>query len=201
MATIDGGDYLVEKLVFESLPGYFVPALLYRPKKIQSPLPAVLGPCGHSSVGKAEETYQVLHVNLAKRGYVVLTYDPVGQGERSQFWDAAKGRSRFNLSCGEHAVLGNPLYLLGSSLARFRIWDGMARAGLPGLATGGRCEANGLCRKLGRRHAHRLHLGARSARGRRGDLLLHHDPATADAEPDPGGSLRRPRARHLRLRE
>ena len=54
-----------------------------------------------------------------------MTYDPVGQGERSQFWDAQKGRSRFNLSCGEHAVLGNPLYLLGTSLARYRIWDGM----------------------------------------------------------------------------
>ena len=54
-----------------------------------------------------------------------MTYDPVGQGERSQFWDAAHGRSRFNLSCGEHAVLGNPLYLLGTSLARYRIWDGM----------------------------------------------------------------------------
>ena len=60
-----------------------------------------------------------------KRGYVVLTYDPVGQGERSQFWDAEKDRSRFNLSCGEHAVLGNPLYLLGTSLARYRIWDGL----------------------------------------------------------------------------
>src|SRR5262249_35814968 len=42
-----------------------------------------------------------------------------------QFWDAEKGKSRFNLGCGEHAVLGNPLYLLGSSLARFRIWDGL----------------------------------------------------------------------------
>jgi hypothetical protein len=66
-----------------------------------------------------------LHVNLAKRGAIVLTYDPVGQGERSQYWDADKGRSRYNLGCGEHAVLGNPLYLLGTSLARYRIWDGM----------------------------------------------------------------------------
>jgi cephalosporin-C deacetylase-like acetyl esterase len=123
--TIDGGDFLIEKLVFESLPGYFVPALLYRPKTIDSPLPAVLSPCGHSTVGKAEGTYQILHLNLVKRGYVVLTYDPVGQGERSQFWDTEKRRSRFNLSCGEHAVLGNPLYLIGSSLARYRIWDGM----------------------------------------------------------------------------
>jgi dienelactone hydrolase len=122
---IDADDYVVEKLVYESFPGYFVSALLYKPKQIASPLPAVLSPCGHSTTGKAADTYQMLHINLAKRGYIVLTYDPVGQGERSQFWDGEKGRSRFNLSCGEHAVLGNPLYLLGSSLARFRIWDGM----------------------------------------------------------------------------
>src|SRR5205823_3612761 len=58
-------------------------------------------------------------------GFVVLTYDPVGQGERSQFWDAEKQRTRYNLVCGEHAVLGNALELLGTSLARFRIWDGI----------------------------------------------------------------------------
>jgi dienelactone hydrolase len=125
MGTIDAGDFVIEKLVYESSPGYFVPALLYRPTKVNSLLPGVLSPCGHSTNGKAAGSYQTLHVNLAKRGYVVLTYDPIGQGERSQFWDAGKGRSRFNLSCGEHAVLGNPLYLLGTSLARYRIWDGI----------------------------------------------------------------------------
>ena len=122
---IEADDYIVEKLVFESFPGYFVSALLYKPKRIVSPLPGVLSPCGHTATGKAADDYQILHINLARRGYVVLTYDPVGQGERSQFWDAEKGRSRFNRSCGEHAVMGNPLYLLGTSLARYRIWDGM----------------------------------------------------------------------------
>jgi hypothetical protein len=122
---IDAAGYRVEKLVFESFPGYCVPALLYRPKQRDTPRPAVLSPCGHSAVSKAEPAYQTLHINLARRGYVVLTYDAVGQGERSQFWDAAKGRSRFNLTCGEHAVLGNPLYLLGGSLARYRVWDGV----------------------------------------------------------------------------
>ena len=123
--TIEADDYTVEKLAFESFTGYFVSALVYKPKRIVSPVPGILSPCGHSTSGKAAGAYQVLHVNLAKRGYVVLTYDPVGQGERSQFWDSQKGRSRFNLTCGEHAVLGNPLYLLGTSLARYRIWDGM----------------------------------------------------------------------------
>jgi Acetyl xylan esterase (AXE1) len=123
--TIEADDYVIEKLVFESLPGYFVSALLYKPRKITTPAPGVLSPCGHATTGKAAGPYQILHINLAKRGYVVLTYDPVGQGERSEFWDAAKGRSRFNLICGEHAVLGNPLYLLGTNLARYRIWDGL----------------------------------------------------------------------------
>jgi len=123
--VIEADDYVIEKLVFESLPGYFVPALLYKPKKLKAAAPGILSPCGHSVVGKAENSYQTLHVNLARRGYVVLTYDPVGQAERSQFWDAKAGKSRFDLSCGEHAVMGNPLYLLGGSLARYRIWDGM----------------------------------------------------------------------------
>src|SRR5205814_4491721 len=96
-----------------------------RPKKSAGLRPAVISPCGHSAVGKAAPAYQILHINLVRRGFVVLTYDPVGQGERSQFWDPTKGKSRFNLVCGEHAVLGNPLYLLGTSLARYRIWDGI----------------------------------------------------------------------------
>jgi cephalosporin-C deacetylase-like acetyl esterase len=123
--TIDDDDYVIDKLVCESLPGYFVSALLYKPKKSDGPAPGILSPCGHSTVGKAADTYQTLHINLVKRGAYVLTYDPVGQGERSQFWDAENQKSHFNLSCGEHAVLGNPLYLLGTSLARYRIWDGM----------------------------------------------------------------------------
>ena len=141
--VVEADGYSIEKLVFESSPGYFVPALLYRPKAAGL-RPAVISPCGHSAVGKAADAYQILHINLARRGFFVLTYDPVGQGERSQFWDAAKSASRFNLVCGEHAVLGNPLYLLGTSLARYRIWDGMRGYRLPGLAAGSRCQADRL---------------------------------------------------------
>ena len=79
--------------------------------------------CGHSANGKAH--YQALCQRLAARGYVVICWDPVGQGERSQFWDASRKRSRYNLICGEHAVLGNLAYLAGASLARWEVWDGM----------------------------------------------------------------------------
>ena len=43
----------------------------------------------------------------------------------ASFGTMCEARSRYNLDCGEHAVLGNPLYLLGTNLARYRIWDGI----------------------------------------------------------------------------
>lgn len=123
MIARDG--YRIEKVVFESLPGFHVTALLYVPEGPGGRRPAVLVACGHSPLGKAHPGYQEIAARLAKRGYVVLCWDPVGQGERSQCWDAAQGRSRYNLVCGEHAVLGNLATLAGTSLVRFMVWDGM----------------------------------------------------------------------------
>lgn len=124
--TIVREGYLIEKLVFESLPGLHVTALLYRPDtRTGGRLPAVLLACGHAPLGKAHPAYQEIAMRLVKRGYVVLCFDPVGQGERSQFWDPVAQRSRYNLVCGEHAVLGNLATLAGASLVRFMVWDGM----------------------------------------------------------------------------
>ena len=125
LGQIEGDDHFVEKLVYESMPGYFVPALLYVPKNLDRPAPGILSPCGHALEAKAFREHQILHVNLARRGFVVLTFDPIGQGERSQFWDAQAGKSKFGLGCPEHTVLGNALELLGTSLARYRIIDGI----------------------------------------------------------------------------
>ncbi|HJQ24222.1 MAG TPA: acetylxylan esterase [Blastocatellia bacterium] len=112
----------IEKVIFESLPGVYVTSLLYVPDDGNGRHPGVLVPCGHSSNGKVR--YQALCQRLVKRGYVVICWDPVGQGERSQFWNAAAGKSRYNLICAEHAVMGNLAYLAGASLARWEIWDG-----------------------------------------------------------------------------
>jgi dienelactone hydrolase len=125
VGTIPMEGYRIEKIVFESLPGLFVTALVYLPVGPAGPKPAVLLACGHSPLGKAYPAYQEIAARLARRGYVVLCWDPVGQGERSQFWDATRGRSRYNLVCGEHAVLGNLAVLAGFSLARWMTWDGM----------------------------------------------------------------------------
>ena len=122
---IPGDDYSIKKVVYESFPGYHVTALLYVPNQLKGPAPAIISPSGHTHIGKAYPEHQILHGNLAKRGFIVLAYDPVGQAERSQFWNAETRQTKYNLGCGEHAVLGNALELLGTNLARYRIWDGI----------------------------------------------------------------------------
>ena len=124
--TIPMDGYRIEKVVFESLPGLHVTALLYVPDGPPDvKRPGVLVACGHSPDGKSFRNYQEISGQLARRGYVVLSWDPIGQGERSQFYDAARGRSRYNLVCGEHAVLGNLACLAGRSLVRYMVWDGI----------------------------------------------------------------------------
>jgi len=119
--------FRIEKVIFESLPGVYVTALLYVPTEPEAGKigkhPAILVPAGHAPDGKNH--YHALCQRLVQRGYVVLAWDPVGQGERSQFWDAKTGKSRYNLICAEHAVLGNLAYLAGTNLARWEIWDGL----------------------------------------------------------------------------
>ena len=44
---IDQGDYTVEKVYFESAPGFFVTGNLYRPKHITGRIPAIVFPHGH----------------------------------------------------------------------------------------------------------------------------------------------------------
>lgn len=121
--TKDFGDHRIEGILFESRPGLFVTANLYLPTSGTPPYPAVLGPCGHGREAKAHDVYQIVWTNLARRGFVVLTYDPIGQGERLSFLDE-KGEPRF-WGTTEHTHLGVPALLLGYSFARDEIWDGI----------------------------------------------------------------------------
>jgi len=123
IGTISATGFHIEKLIYQSLPGFYVTALVYVPDNGDKIHPAILVPAGHAPNGKAH--YQALCQRLALRGYLVISWDPVGQGERSQFWDAKAKKSRYNMVCGEHAVMGNLAYLAGANLARWEIWDGM----------------------------------------------------------------------------
>jgi hypothetical protein len=98
-ATVTGmlqrGDYVVEKVHFQSIPGAHVIGNLYRPAKITARLPAVLYLCGHSK-GKVNPPYQANPRWFGQHGYVALVLDPIQLGEsqgmhhgtyREERWD------------------------------------------------------------------------------------------------------------------
>lgn len=117
--------YRVEHLVYESLPGFVVTANLYVPAGGRGPFPALLGTAGHSNAGKAEPVYQHAWISLARRGVIVLAYDPPGQGERLEYYDAASGTSRIGIGTREHTHAGQQCLLTGTSIARYMAWDGI----------------------------------------------------------------------------
>jgi dienelactone hydrolase len=124
VGTIDRSDYRIEKLIFESLPEVFVTANLYIPKNRKPPYPAIIVPLGHSDIGKSFYYYQYVCQSLARNGYVVLPFDPFGQGERQQFLDPHTGKSFYGPT-GEHDQAGRPMLLFGSQFEQYRTWDGI----------------------------------------------------------------------------
>ena len=115
--------YRIEHVVFESLPGLKVTGLVYVPDGA-GPFPAVLGTAGHAAEGKASPTYQHVWVSLARRGFIVLAYDPPGQGERIEYLDPAKGESRVGFGTGEHMMTGQQLLLSGRNIGAYMVQDG-----------------------------------------------------------------------------
>ena len=123
--TLERDGYRVEKLVYESLPNFYVTANVYVPASGTGPFPAVLGVAGHSDTGKAIATYQHVWISLAKRGYVVLAFDPAGQGERLQYVDPATGKSKVGVGTREHTMAGLQCLLTGTTYARYEMIDGI----------------------------------------------------------------------------
>ena len=82
VGTLDDPDYTIEKIVYEAWPGIPVPALLYLPKNAPGPLPCVLYVLGHWYGGKSERDPRAFCIGMVRHGVAVLTFDPMGQGER-----------------------------------------------------------------------------------------------------------------------
>ena len=114
----------IEKVIFESRPGFPVTANLYLPKETVRPVPGIVGTCGHSTNGKAEAAYQSFAQGLARQGYVCLLYDPIGQGERLQYVDPS-GQPRLRPGTREHLYAGNQQFLIGQFFGSWRAWDGV----------------------------------------------------------------------------
>lgn len=104
---IDQGDYTVEKVYFESIPGFYVTGNLYRPKGKTGRRPGVLSPHGHFPGGRFLDAelkavrQQIIQgaerfeqggrsfmqsrcVQLARMGCVVFHYDMIGYGDSVQ---------------------------------------------------------------------------------------------------------------------
>jgi dienelactone hydrolase len=113
-------DYRREKILYESQPGLYVPAILYLPQTAP-PYPGVLILCGHDDIGKA--AYQEIGISLAQNGIASLCPDPIGQGERKQILDK-NGQPMYGPTT-EHLIAGVAPILLGRSLATYMIWDGI----------------------------------------------------------------------------
>jgi cephalosporin-C deacetylase-like acetyl esterase len=117
---IQADGYVIEKVIYESLPGYYVTANLYRPSR-PGRYPGVLLQAGHTQEGKAEP--QRLAANLALKGFVSLAFDPAGQGEREQTYDPQLKAPAAGWSVNEHIHAGAQASLVGEGLARYFIWD------------------------------------------------------------------------------
>jgi dienelactone hydrolase len=122
--VVERDQYRIENVIFESRPGFLVTANLYVPKSRDFPLPGVVGSCGHSSTGKAVEPYQAFAQGLARQGYVVLIFDPIGQGERLQYPNEQL-KSRIGVGVREHLYAGNQQFLVGEFFGSWRAWDGI----------------------------------------------------------------------------
>jgi cephalosporin-C deacetylase-like acetyl esterase len=143
--------FTVENLMYESLPGFYVTASLFIPDNIHKPAPAILFCSGHSTEAYRKQSYQLPLLNLVKKGFIVLAIDPLGQGERLQYFNPETGASDIGSSTKEHSYPSIQVALIAQSVARYFVWDGIRgidylvsrkevdpnRIGVHGLSGGG----------------------------------------------------------------
>ncbi len=152
--------FRIEKIIYESMPDYYVTGCLFIPDDINDKRPAILNLIGHtleSFRSKRLDYYQPVILNLVKKGFIVFAIDPEGQGERTQYTDDEKKQAGWfgQSSTREHSYIANQCFLSGSSIAKYWIWDGMRaidylltrdeidpnRIGVTGLSGGGTATA------------------------------------------------------------
>jgi dienelactone hydrolase len=111
VGTLERDGYRIERLVLEPRPHFLMPVHLYVPTHVAYPAPAVLYSPGHWMInGKTEPDIQACCIGLAKLGFVVLVFDPIGQGERGAAFE-------------DHAR--RDLLLLGLSQEGLMAWESM----------------------------------------------------------------------------
>lgn len=141
-ATVTGvlerGDYVVEKIHFQSSPGAHVAGNLYRPAKITGKLPAVLYLCGHSK-GKVNAPYQANPRWFGQHGYVALVLDPVQLGECQGMHHGTYREGRFDWPSRGYTPAGTEVWNAMRALDYLESRDDVDgdKMGVTGLSGGG----------------------------------------------------------------
>ncbi len=90
-------DYSIEKVLIQTLPGYWLGGNLYRPAGKQGKFPGIASPHGHWVYGRIEHSalgsIPARCINLARQGYVVFAYDMVGYNDTIQTGHAFGGKA------------------------------------------------------------------------------------------------------------
>jgi len=85
---LENQDYSIEKVLLETMPGYYLGGNLYRPLGRTGRFPGVASPHGHWNYGRLEHqplgSIPARAINLARQGYVVFAYDMVGYNDTIQ---------------------------------------------------------------------------------------------------------------------
>jgi hypothetical protein len=102
--------YTIEKVVLETLPGFYLGGNLYRPADARGRVPAVLCPHGHWEDGRVNPEVQQRCIRWAKLGCVVFMYDMVGYNDSKDFG---------------HKFLNPRLDRWGYSLAALQTWNSL----------------------------------------------------------------------------
>jgi dienelactone hydrolase len=104
--------YTVEKVLLETMPGFYLGGNLYRPLGRSGPFPGIVSPHGHWAYGRLENTSIASvpgrSINLARQGYIVFTYDMVGYDDTMQM---------------PHVATGKREQLWGFGLLGMQLWD------------------------------------------------------------------------------
>ncbi|MBT2765256.1 acetylxylan esterase [Paenibacillus sp. ISL-20] len=123
--VVSGAGFQVEKVVFESSPGYWVTSNLYLPDHREERSAAVLFLSGHELGAKHDAYYQRVIQHFVRAGMIVLAIDPIGQGERLSLHDFEDREGSVIWGTKEHQQYGVQCHMLGDSVARYFVHDAM----------------------------------------------------------------------------
>ena len=127
--AVSGERFRIEKLVYESRPGIWVPAHLYCPDPPRDSMPALMIAHSHHR-DKPQSELQDMGMTWARAGCLVLVIDQTGHGERRAhpFHRAEDYPKPFQVSRQDYRFRydsGVQLHLLGDSLMGWMAWDWM----------------------------------------------------------------------------